>query len=44
MIGVTGVDKDLLDLFVPVIYVVPHLLTAFGYGSTPRWTRVAVAE
>jgi hypothetical protein len=36
MIGVAGVDKDLLVLFVPVIYLVPHLLTTFGYGSAPR--------
>jgi hypothetical protein len=27
MIGIAGVDKDLLILFVPVIYLVLHLLT-----------------
>jgi hypothetical protein len=34
MIGVAGVDKDLLILFVPVIYLIHYLLTTLGYGST----------
>jgi hypothetical protein len=29
-----------LALLVPRIHLVAHLLTDFGYGSTPRWARV----
>jgi hypothetical protein len=35
MIGIAGVDKDLLILFVPVIYVVFHLLTMLRSVSEP---------
>jgi len=26
------------------LHLVPHLLTTFGYGSTPRWPRVPLAQ
>jgi hypothetical protein len=35
------VHVDLFVLLVPRVHLVAHLLTALGYGSTPRWARVA---
>ena len=36
VVGVAGVDEDLLVLFVPMIYLVLRLLTTFGCDSMAR--------
>ena len=41
MIGVAGVDKDLLVLFVPVIYLILNRLTEPDCASEPCYTREA---
>ena len=44
VVGVAGVDKDFFVLFVPMIYLIPYLLTTLGYGFVPLLQKMAPAE
>jgi hypothetical protein len=44
VVRIAGMDEDLLVLLVPVVYLVPHLLTTPSYGFVPLSQKLAPAE